>query len=101
MNKASTITLQLEITKHAYSRGKERVGLDAKAFEVMVMKAYISGKKHGDTKGQLKKYIDSLYFKYKNANNTRIYGYHIYLFNKETLITVYHIPNELKKYVKL
>lgn len=99
--KQSTITLQLVITKHAYQRGKERIGLDVKAFELIVMKAYLTGKRHSEAKGEFKKYINSLYVTYKNANNIRIYGQHIYLFADATLVTVYHIPSELKKYIKL
>lgn len=101
MNKAATITLAIVITDHAYERGKERVGLNAKEFDTIVFKAYLSGKKHSDTKGELKKYITALYLQYKNANNTRIYGNHIYLFSNFTLVTVYHLPQNLRKYVKL
>lgn len=101
MNKSATITLQINITEHAFERGKERVGLNARAFQSLVVKAYVSGKKHADTKGQLKQFISGLYLQYKKANNTRIYGNHIYLFCNQTLITVYHIPNDLKSYIKL
>lgn len=98
---SSRLTIEIIITEHAFERAKERLGLDRKAFEKLALKAYISGMKHAECKGQLNKFITKLFMQYKTANNTRIYGEVIYLFHGNTLITVYQIPVELKKYLSL
>lgn len=65
------VTVNITITDHAYRRGKERLGLNRQAFEKMALKAFIAGKKHGETKGNLKKFISGLYTDYRTANNIR------------------------------
>lgn len=56
------------------------------------------GKSHSETKGKLSRYISKLWFTYKTANNTKIYGEDVYLFNNSTLITIYRVPSKLIKY---
>lgn len=85
------------ITNHAYERAKERLSLNRSAFTSLAEKAYELGACHSDSVGNLKKYIDGIYFQYKTANHIRIYGCNVYLFNNNTLITVYAVPNNLKK----
>ena len=101
MPKSQTISLEIVITEHAFQRAKERLGLNQKAFKTIAMKSFVAGKKHDQLKSQLKEYISSLYLQYKNANNIRIYGEIVYLFTNNVLITVYQLPNDLKKYTKL
>jgi hypothetical protein len=86
----------MKISKHAEERANERLGLPIKPFEKLANKALSNGIKHSDTVGRLNKYITSLFFYNKSANNTRIYGEFIYLFNNETLITVLNLPNNFK-----
>ncbi len=88
------------ITDHAYLRAKERLSLNKKSLDRLADVAYNKGIKHSDIKGQLKKYIDKLYFEYKTANNIRIYGEFIFLFSKNTLITLYQVPNEFRRMLK-
>lgn len=88
------------ITDHAYLRAKERLSLNKKSIDRLASSAFKSGIKQSDTKGQLKKYIDNLWFEYKTANNIRIYGEIIYFFSNNRLITLYQIPNEFKKTLK-
>lgn len=85
------------ITEHAYHRAKERLGFDKHAIEKIADKAFSEGIKHGKAKGRLRKYIDSIFFQYRTANNIRVYGENIFLFNGNTLITVYQLPQNLKK----
>lgn len=95
-------TIEIEsiiITEHAYLRAKERLSLNHKSFYKLATKAYKKGIKHSDTKGSLNKYIASIWFKYKNASNVRIFGENIFLFNKNVLITVYQVPNEFKRLI--
>lgn len=88
------------ITKHAYKRVKERMGLTKAAAEKMAKKAYTDGIKHSQTKGQLHKYFTKVYLNYRNSNNTRLYGEKIFVFNDNVLITVLELPNDLKKNCK-
>lgn len=85
------------ITGHAYDRAKERINLNRKAIDKIADKAYNEGIKHGDCKGRLRKFIDKLYLEYRSANNIRIFGEFIFLFSGNTLITLYRLPNDLKK----
>lgn len=86
------------ITNHAYERAKERLGWTQKVLEKMSSKALSEGIRHSDTKGRLNKYITATYFSYKTANNIRIYGENVYLFDKDVLITVYQLPNNLRSH---
>lgn len=91
--------MEIIITEHAYGRAKERLGWNTSALIKMAEKAYLEGIKHGDTKSSLKKYIDKLWFDYKKANNIRIYGENIFFFSGNILITIYQLPNNLKKHL--
>lgn len=81
------------ITKHGKKRTKDRVGLSKKIADKNAQKALDFGVAHQDTKGSLKKFMDAVYFRYKNSNNTRIYNRKVYLFHNEVLITVLNLPN--------
>lgn len=91
----------MTITRHAYKRGKQRLGLNAKALERMVETALDEGTPHKDTKGAFKRYLNGLYLQYKQANNIRVYGQHIYLFRRDRLITIYHVPKEFIRHLNL
>ncbi len=90
----------VHVTDHAYKRAKERFNWSPATIEKMAQKAYDSGLKHKDTKGVLNKYLTSVWAKNKTANNISIHGEVIYIFCFERLITVYHIPSELRKNIK-
>lgn len=90
----------IQITDHAFDRGKDRLGLNKDSFQKLSEKAFTSGIKHSDTKGSLNKYISKVWFKYRVADNIRIYGEYLFLFQKNILITVYLLPNNLKKNAK-
>lgn len=87
---------KIEISRHAYERLHERCGLSRKAATRMAEKAFYIGMKHSDTKGQINRWITSLYFNNKNANNIRLYGNFAYIFCNKILVTVLEIPNNLK-----
>lgn len=87
---------KIEVSRHAYERLHERCGLSRKAATRMAKKAFYIGMKHSDTKGQINRWITSLYFNNKNANNIRLYGNFAYIFCNKILITVLEIPNNLK-----
>ncbi len=90
----------MDVSKHAEDRLKERCGFNRKTYERMAQKAYDIGITHAQTKGRLNKWITSLYFRNKNANNIRLYGDKAYIFCDEVLVTVIQIPVDLMKNLK-
>lgn len=92
---------KIEVSRHAYERLHERCGLSRKAATRMAEKAFYIGMKHSDTKGQINRWITSLYFNNKNANNIRLYGNFAHIFCNKILVTVLEIPNNLKNRWKL
>lgn len=87
---------KIEVSRHAYERLHERCGLSRKAATRMAEKAFYTGMKHSDTRGQINRWITSLCFNNKNANNIRLYGNFAYIFCNKILVTVLEIPNNLK-----
>lgn len=85
------------VTKHAKDRMKQRCGLNEKSADRMAMIAYENGLRHGDLTGNLKKWVDRLYFKNRAANQIRLYGDKAYIFHDTKLITVLQIPHNLVK----
>ena len=88
------------LTKHSIERGNERLSLKQRSLDKLAQKALEKGLKHKDFSGQLRKYIDGLYLKNKNANNIRVYGENIFIFHQITLITVYQLPYQFKRILK-
>lgn len=97
---SNTMLGALLITEHAYERAKERLGWKTKALDKMAERAFLKGIKHRDTKGGLMRYLTKLWFSYKHCNNVRIYGENIFFFCDNKLITIYQLPNDLRKHVK-
>lgn len=87
------------VTKYAKQRMKQRCGLNNKSSERLAKIAYEKGLRHGNMTGNLKKWVDSLYFKNRTANQIRLYGDKAYIFQNEKLITVIQIPHNLVKEV--
>ncbi len=90
----------MDVSKHAEDRLRERCGFNRKTYERMAQKAYDDGITHAQTKGRLNKWVTSLYFRNKNANNIRLYGDKAYIFCDEVLVTVIQIPVNLMKNLK-
>ena len=95
----------ITISKHAEARLRERTGLGKKSCERIAKKAFEQGISHSQTKGNLNKWITSVYFRSNHAVNVRILGDKAFLFSKDdVLVTVLQVPQnlarELKKYVK-
>lgn len=87
------------ITEHAKERARERLKWNAETLEKMSERAMNIGVKHSDTRGKLNRFMSKIYLQHKTANNTRIYGEHIYIFADNVLITVIQLPTVLKKYI--
>ena len=86
------------ITRHAYGRAKQRLGLKPHSLDRMIDRIYYSGMCTADTRGAVHRYLSAL--KERNlpsqrVNQLRIYGDNLYLFADQTLITLYQLPTEL------
>lgn len=88
------------ITNHAKRRMKQRCGVSKRACSKMAKKVFTNGVKHSETTGDLNKWITTLFFRHKTANNIRIYGGQAYIFCGHVLVTVIPIPNEMKNTYK-
>lgn len=87
------------VSKHAVRRLKERCGLNKRSAQRMADKAFTDGIRHSDTRGRLNKWVTSLYFYNRTADNIRLYGDKAYIFAGSTLVTVIQIPPDLLKYM--
>ncbi len=96
-NELNTEIFEIIITDHAYKRAKERLSLTSNAFKKLATKAYHQGISKSDCSGNLAKYVYKLWRSYQVANNIRIFGEYVFLFTGNILITVYQIPNNVKK----
>ena len=85
------------VTNHAVKRTKQRLGLPKKLAEKNAERALAEGLRHRDTGGSLYRYIESLYWKNKTANNVRVYCNFVYIFHDSLLITVYPLPQRYRK----
>lgn len=88
-----------KVTDHATKRTKERLGLPKKLATKNAERALQEGLRHRDTGGSLFRYIESLYWKDRTANNVRIYCNYVYIFHDSLLITVYPLPQRYRKTV--
>lgn len=92
--------LSLKITKHAYKRAKKRLKLKRDAVDELAFNGLRYGIGRANAKGRLKKYLDKLYLKEKNANNIKIYKGIVFVFKDALLITIFPLPGGLTKYAE-
>ena len=91
------------VTKHGYSRMKERMGLGKKATERMTLKAFYEGITCNELKkGHLKEYLSQKEKLPGSAQCVKVYGQTVYFFvtdgkDKIGLITVFQLPKDLQK----
>lgn len=91
------------ISDHAFQRMKERNGWNKKTALRMVKKIYDNGQNMNDIKGSVAAWArGSVMSEESFADEIRVYGEYIYIFNKKTLITSYKIPTQssLKRRIK-
>jgi hypothetical protein len=88
--------MAIQVSKHAEMRMKERCGINKRSAQKIAEKAFTNGYTHSQTKGNLRKWVTSLYFNNKSANNIRLYGDKAYIFTDEMLITVLQLPSNLR-----
>lgn len=88
------------ISKHAFERAELRLNLSPTAFARHVKRIQEKGRRHDDFHGPLRRYMDSLFFRYA-TKEIWIYGEFLYpLAHDNTMPTVLRVPQHLKKYLK-
>lgn len=85
------------VTKHAKKRVKERVGVSKTKADKMAKMAIERGVERTQTKGRLRKWVDSQFYKNPHTTEIYIYGDKAYIFIGEGLITVLQIPSDLTR----
>lgn len=81
------------VSKHGQSRAQERIGIPKRSVQKMAEQALAIGGKHSDFAGQFKRYLDGIFLQERKANNMRVFSEHLFLFQGETLITVWRVPH--------
>ena len=76
------------VTKHAKSRMHTRIGITKGIADKYAARVLRIGIKHEDTIGDLHKWMDAEFLKYRTANNMRYYAGKLYIFYGSVLITV-------------
>jgi len=92
---------RVALTEHACKRARERLSWNESTLERMSIRAFESGLKRKNTNGLLKKYLDELWEQRKQANNLRLYGETLFVFSNNKLLTVWHLPTELRPLAKV
>lgn len=87
----------LYITNHSERRFKERTGLPKRLVTKKAREALERGITHAEATGPLRKYYDKLYLDHQTANNIRVMHNMVYIFYFDVLITVFPLPQSLRK----
>ena len=90
---------EITVSKHAYKRMKERCGWNKSAALRMAHRAYEKGIKYSDVTGRLRRYIDSEHYRTEANADIRLYGYFVFVYCGNHLITVYGVPPHLRTLV--
>lgn len=87
----------MEVTRHGKTRIKERLGLPKGVSEKNAEKAFNEGLRHGECKGDLKRYVDKQFLVTGKGRDYRVYNHYIYVFSwkDHRLITVMDLPTRL------
>ena len=77
-----------KVTNHAKRRMHSRIGITKGIAQKQAVKVLRNGIKHEETLGDLHKWMDAEFLRYRTANNMRYYAGELYIFDGEVLITV-------------
>jgi hypothetical protein len=88
----------IDLTEHSLERAKERMSWNADVLLKMATKAFESGHKPKELRAALKRFIDAKAIQHRST--AYIYGEVAYFFKHNRLITLFEIPNDLKKCLK-
>lgn len=91
----STDRKDVDVTKHATRRIRQRLGINKKSVDKNAERALQFGITHSEAKGKLCKHMDGIYLQNRRPTNMRVYNHSVYLFRDKTLITVIPLPHRL------
>ena len=92
--------VEIHISKHGLKRIKSRCGFNKSTAMRMAEGAMLEGIHFRKTKGALSAHLMGLFSRYNGqANNIKVYNRYVYLFKRNYLITVLHLPKEYHKIV--
>ena len=85
-----------KVTNHAKRRMHSRIGITKGIAQKQALKVLRNGIKHEETLGNLHKWMDAEFLRYRTANNMRYYAGKLYIFDGEVLITVLHANQDFE-----
>lgn len=93
-----------KVTNHAKRRMQSRIGITKGIAQKQALKVLRTGIKHEETLGDLHRWMDAEFLRYRTANNMRYYAGKLYIFDGEVLITVLNanqdFESSLSEYVE-
>lgn len=81
------------ISKHAYTRMKERNGWSKKTSTRMIQKIYSDGLRPNQVKGYLKGWVNGKADYTREDSELILFGEKLYIFNGNTMLTVLPVPS--------
>lgn len=88
--------MSLHITEHAKARGRERLSWSAAALARQAPRILAEGVPISAISGSLRRFLDKQVITHRKGNNVRIWSRQVFVFQDETLITVYALPAECR-----
>lgn len=86
----------MHVTKHGEDRMIQRLSTSKKNTSKEAEKALERGIRTNETTGNLRRYLDSIFFKNTHCTNIRIYNRNVFLFDTfNNLVTVFALPSTL------
>lgn len=87
----------MRVTKHGQERMRERLGLPKRALVRKAALALERGRPREAFGGPLRDYLNYKHASHGNADNMRVYGHELFIFNGEDLITAWALPRKYWK----
>lgn len=83
---------EIHLTRHAIKRARERCGWTASAALRMARKAYEHGLSLAVAPEEIRHYLEGRERAHDSADESRVYGQHIYIIEGGKCITILHLP---------
>lgn len=87
----------MHVTKHGEDRMRQRLSTNKKNVSKEAAKALERGIRTSETTGNLRRYLDKLFYKNTHCTNIRVYNRNVFLFDTfGNLVTVFALPSSLQ-----
>lgn len=91
--------MEITITKHAFKRAYQRLGINKKVTQGLAEDAYQYGVDFKYLPSEFNDYLTNIWNKQKKM--AKLYGKNVYIFGENNvLVTIYHLPLYLRKNIK-